>query len=133
LSAEAEESATARAGAREGRDPRPFWSVPADDLIARLRTTARGLATEEALRRRPGSAASHAGSARVARALRLLLAQFGSPIVATLIAAAILSIALGDVTDALIILVIVLVSGLLGFAQEWRADEAVADLLALVR
>jgi len=45
--------------------------------------------------------------------LTLLLAQFKNPIVLTLLAAAGLSLFLRDSTDAVIILVIVLVSGLL--------------------
>ena len=48
-------------------------------------------------------------------------------------AAAILSSFLGDVIDTIIILVIVLISGLLGFWQERGARDAVTKLLALVQ
>jgi magnesium-transporting ATPase (P-type) len=63
----------------------------------------------------------------------LLLAQFRSPIILTLLVAVTLSFSLRDATDALIILAIVLISGLLGFWQEWGAADAVAKLLALVQ
>jgi Mg2+-importing ATPase len=63
----------------------------------------------------------------------LLLAQFRSPIILTLLVAAALSLFLRDATNALIILAIVLISGLLGFWQEWGAADAVAKLLALVQ
>jgi len=63
----------------------------------------------------------------------LLLAQFRSPIILTLLVAATLSFSLRDAADALIILAIVLISGPLGFWQEWRAADAVAKLLALVQ
>ena len=63
----------------------------------------------------------------------LLLAQFRSPIILTLLVAATLSFSLRDATNALIILAIVLISGLLGFWQEWGAVNAVAKLLALVQ
>ena len=62
----------------------------------------------------------------------LLLRQFTSPIILILIGAAVLSIFLRDVTDAAIILSIVIVSGLLGFWQEHRAATAVAKLCAIV-
>jgi Mg2+-importing ATPase len=39
----------------------------------------------------------------------------------------------GDPTDSIIILVIVLASGLLGFWQEYEANSAVEKLLAIVR
>ena len=48
-------------------------------------------------------------------------------------AAALLSFALGDKTDASIVLCVLLMSTFLGFWQEHRAADAVAGLLALVR
>jgi len=69
----------------------------------------------------------------VSDTLTLLLAQFKNPIVLTLLAAAGLSLFLRDSTDAVIILVIVLVSGLLGFWQERGAADAVEKLLAIVK
>ena len=61
-------------------------------------------------------------------ALRLLLTQFESPLVLILAFAAIVSLVLRQWVDAGIILIIVLGSSLLGFYQEHRASQAVADL-----
>jgi Mg2+-importing ATPase len=66
-------------------------------------------------------------------ALTLLLAQFKSPIILILIFAAGLSLFLHDPMDATIILVIVLVSGFLGFWQERGAANAVEKLYAIVQ
>jgi Mg2+-importing ATPase len=66
------------------------------------------------------------------RAARLLAAQFQSPITLILVGAAILSLFLRDITDAVIILVIVCAGALLSFWQEYSAANAVAALLALV-
>jgi len=66
-------------------------------------------------------------------ALTLLLAQFKSPIILILIFAAGLSFFLHNPIDALIILVIVLVSGFLGFWQERGAVNAVEKLYAIVQ
>lgn len=63
----------------------------------------------------------------------LLLNQFKSPIILILIFAAVLSIFLKDAADAIIILTIVFISGLLGFWQERGASNAVEKLLALVQ
>lgn len=63
------------------------------------------------------------------RALRLLLSQFTSPIILILIGATALSMALGEVADAAIILAIVLASGLIGFRQEHHANRAIDALL----
>ena len=59
----------------------------------------------------------------------MLFAQFTSPIILILISATVLSMVLGQVADAAIILAIVLSSGLLGFWQEHGANKAVDALL----
>lgn len=65
--------------------------------------------------------------------LGLLLNQFRSPLVILLLFAMALSLFLGQTTDALIVLAIVLGSALLGFLQEYRAGHAVARLIAVSR
>jgi len=62
--------------------------------------------------------------------LRILAAQFASPLVILLVAASLVAIWVGDHVDAGIILVIVLVSASLGFVQEARSESAVAVLRA---
>lgn len=65
--------------------------------------------------------------------ITLFLNQFRSPLVLILLAAAILSFFLQDPTTAAIILVIVFVSGILGFWQERGATDAVKKLLSIVQ
>ena len=65
--------------------------------------------------------------------LTLLLSQFKSPIILILLFAVGLSFFLRDFTNAIIILAIVLMSGLLGFWQEHGAADAVEKLLAIIQ
>jgi Mg2+-importing ATPase len=62
--------------------------------------------------------------------LRILASQFASPLVLILVAASIVSIAVGDAVEAGIILAIVGLSAGLGFVQEARAEASVAALQA---
>jgi Ca2+-transporting ATPase len=62
------------------------------------------------------------------RWLRLLVRQFSSVLVAILAAAAVVSALIGDVADAIAIAAILVLNGALGFAQEWRAENAVSAL-----
>jgi Mg2+-importing ATPase len=64
---------------------------------------------------------------------RLLLRQFTDPIVLILFGATIVSMAVGDVTDGVIILAIIVPSGLLSFWQEHRAGETMKALMARVQ
>ena len=103
------------------------------DLLAQLHTTPRGLSSVEAQTRlmQIGPNANR-GRAEVTWP-RLLLNQFKSPLVLLLVFAMALSFFLGETTDALIVLSVVLLSALLGFFQEYRAANTMAKLLAIIK
>lgn len=111
----------------------PFWTLPLPELLQQLETSSEGLASEEAHQRLIRFGANHLRRKSPLREGVLLLSQFKSPIVLILLSAAGLSAFLGNPTDAFIILVIVLVSGFLGYWQERGASHAVERLLAVVR
>ena len=113
--------------------PRTFWSLSGQELLAPLETTLQGLTWNEARRRLEQDGGNRLKPSRRSTSLSLFLAQFKSPIILILIAAAFLSFALHDAADALIILAIVFLSGLLGFWQERGANRAVESLLAMVQ
>jgi Mg2+-importing ATPase len=110
-----------------------FWSMPPTDLLTQLETQPEGLSSEEAKRRLIRYGANLLKPPKRSDALALLLSQFKSPIILTLVFAAGLSFLLHDSVDAVIILMIVLISGFLGFWQERGAAHAVEKLLAIVR
>jgi magnesium-transporting ATPase (P-type) len=93
----------------------PFWSEPAERLFERLRSRAAGLRADEAAARlREHGPNALRPPARLA-ALRLLLRQFASPLVAILVFAALIALLVGDWTDAAMVLAILVGSALLGF------------------
>lgn len=107
-----------------------FWSIPPEDLIHRIGSGINGLDDAEArVRRTP--VAQRLGVRRHTD-FGLLLRQFRSPLILLLLAAAIVSMALAERVDSLIILLIVIGSGLLGFVQERGAIRAIEALRNLV-
>ena len=110
-----------------------FWSVPESGLLEKLGTSAGGLGTDEALRRLAGNGRNILKPSVETEWLPILLSQFKSPIIIILLFAAVLSLFLSSPADAIIILAIVFVSGLLGFWQEHGAANAVKNLLNMVR
>src|SRR5512132_414039 len=65
------------------------------------------------------------------RPLALVIDQLRSPLIALLVGACVLSAVLGEVADAVAIAAIVLLNAAVGFAQEYRAERALAALRAM--
>src|SRR5208283_5958698 len=113
--------------------PTAFWSVPSAEMLHQLESAPEGLTTSEAQRRLSQYGSNLLTPKKRSDTLTLLLSQFKSPIILILLFATGLSFFLHDHVNALIILVIILGSGLLGFWQEHGAADAVAKLLAIIQ
>ena len=110
-----------------------FWQLSINDALKLLETQATGIGTAEANKRLNQYGANTLKKANRFNNLIILFSQFKSPVTLLLIAAALLSAALGDTADTLIIMIIVLISSLLGFWQEKGAASAVSELLKMVQ
>jgi Mg2+-importing ATPase len=110
-----------------------FWHVPITELLQILKTSPEGLTSDESSARLQLYGPNQLKREKKAEGFAIFLAQFKSPIILILLFAVGLSLFLRDVTNALIIFIIIFVSSLLGFWQEYRASHAVKKLLAMVR
>jgi Mg2+-importing ATPase len=115
------------------QNPQSFWSISAAELLNKLQATAGGLTTDEAKKRLISYGANRLKPQKRSDAFTLLVSQFKSPIILILLAATGLSLFLHNFVDASIIFSIVVISGLLGFWQEFSASNAVEKLLAIVQ
>lgn len=110
-----------------------FWSIPVKDVLQKLDAAKEGLKGTEAQKRLALYGSNLLKPKKRTDVLTLLVSQFRSPIILILLFATGLSFFLHDTVDALIILIIVMVSGLLGFWQEYSASNAVNKLLSIVQ
>jgi Mg2+-importing ATPase len=113
-------------------DDSPWWSTSVEDTARSIGSTLGGLDADAASERLKRFGANTLKAAIRSGILPLLIRQISSPIVLILIGAALVSFAVRDPTDAVIILMIVFLSSLLGFWQEFRAASAVASLQKMV-
>src|SRR5215475_9762613 len=114
-------------------DTRESWHTrPIADLTAQLDTNVQqGLTFQEAAQRLQQDGPNELRKEQAVSALTLLAGQFENLVIWVLIGAALVSVALGEVVDGLAILAIVLVNAVIGFFQEYRAEQAVAALARL--
>ncbi|HEY9368196.1 cation-translocating P-type ATPase [Streptomyces sp.] len=105
-------------------------TASADRVLASVRETT-GLTEAEAARRLAGTGPNEVAARKPVRLHKRVLAQLTDPLIMVLLGAVVLTLAIGDHPDAIVIGLVVLVNTTVGVAQEIRADNAVAALSAL--
>jgi Mg2+-importing ATPase len=110
--------------------PFAYWSQDKRDVLARLSASESGLSSEEAAARLRRDGPNTFEQRERETVWRLLWRQFESPLVLILVFGSVVAFMLRDWTEGGIILLIVLGSTALGFAQEYHASRAVAALRA---
>jgi P-type Mg2+ transporter len=110
----------------------PYWNLKIPDLLNEVHSTTDGLSSAEARKRLQQVGPNVLKPHRHYTVFQSLVSQFTSPLVLILIFAAVVSVIAGELTDALIVIIIVIASALLSFVQEYRASQAVEKLRAQV-
>jgi len=110
-----------------------FWAIDQEILLASLQTKASGLSTLDAQKKLVNYGKNTIVSKNKTSPFVLFLTQFKNPIILILLFATIVSIYVGEQTDAIIIFFIIILSGLLSFWQEYTASKSMEKLLDMVR
>lgn len=110
-----------------------FSSIAIEQLFLQLQSSEQGLPESLAREKWQLQQSKEKKESRLQRELKLLIRQFSNPLVFLLIVAVILSAILGETSDTIIILSILLATGLLSFFQERNAGRAVESLQALIK
>jgi Ca2+-transporting ATPase len=109
--------------------PQNHHALTASESVAALKSDIRtGLTLTEVAQRLDQYGANSLPEAPGRSLTRALLAQFTNFLILLLLAATIVAAAIGEYADAVAIAAIVLLSAILGFVQEWRAERAIAAL-----
>jgi Ca2+-transporting ATPase len=108
------------------------WTVDATAVATALGVDlATGLTTDEAVDRMTRSGPNELVERAKTPTWRLLVEQFTNAMILVLIAAAVVTALIGDLKDTVVILAIVVLNGVVGFVQEYRAEQAMAALKRL--
>ena len=106
----------------------PVWAVSGEEALAQLGASARGLSEDDARRRLERHGPNRLREKPPRPAWLKFFDQFKDMLVLVLIGAAALAGAIGDIKDAVVILVVIVFNACLGFYQEYRAEATLAAL-----
>ena len=99
-----------------------------DNILTQLKTNITGLKDEEAKKRLDEFGPNELKEKKAVSPLILLLEQFKDFLIIILGIAAIISGVQGDWLEAIAIIIIVILAGVLGFLQEYEAEKAIDSL-----
>ena len=99
-----------------------------NEIIENLNTSLSGLSSENAQLRLREHGPNELKETKKRPLIFMFLEQFKDFMILVLIAAAVISGILGDVTDTIVIIIIVILNAVIGFVQKYRAEKAMEAL-----
>ena len=111
----------------------PSWHAhPADEALAALQSPDGGLSADEARARLDRYGPNRLTPPPKRSALLRFLAQFNNVLIYVLIAAGVVTVLLGEFTDAAVIAGVVLINALIGYVQEGKAEQALDAIRSML-
>ncbi|MEX2008231.1 MAG: cation-transporting P-type ATPase [Candidatus Spechtbacterales bacterium] len=112
---------------------KPWYQYEAHDVLKELRTTPAGLLDEDVTLRQTEHGSNTLPERRGRSLLAMVAAQFVSPLVGILILAAVISYFANHLVDMYVIVAVIVINTLIGFTQEYRAEQSMSALKKVVR
>lgn len=109
-----------------------YSQLSVEETLVSLKTRLSGLTEQEVHQRQLEKGYNRLESKPPVSAWKILISQFTNFIIYLLLIAVIFSIIIGEYTDSLVILAILIMNGLIGFFQELRANRSLESLKRLV-
>lgn len=109
-----------------------FHTLSVEQSLAALGSSLEGLSAAEAAARLARDGRNELPPPRRTSWLVILLRQFAGPLIAVLLVAAVVSVLLGDLEDALFIGIVLVFNALIGFFQEVKAEREIIRLFTLM-
>lgn len=108
-----------------------FYDKEVDEVLQELQTSAKGLTSQEAAERIKKYGYNELEEKKGKSLFQMFIDEFKDFMIVVLLIAALISLFVGETTDAVIIIAIVVLNALLGVIQENRANQALQALKKL--
>ena len=103
-----------------------------EDILSQYNSSAEGLSKKEVSRRQEKYGPNIIEEKKPTPLIKLFLMQFVDVLIGLLIVAAAASYAIGDIIDACVIMLAVLLNVIMGFIQEYRSQKAMESLKSFI-
>ncbi len=109
-----------------------WYQLNTADIFVQLDSSDSGLNSAEALKRLESYGPNRLEEEERPSRLRVFAAQFANPLIYIILVAALVTLLFRDYVDAVAIMVAVLLNAVIGYVQEYRAEDSVQALKKLV-
>ena len=111
----------------------PWHAIQKEEVLKKFVTNEDGLSTDVVNKRIEKYGANVLPVKKPPTLLKILWHQVMNPLIFILVAAAIASVAIGEVTDAVFILIVIVLNSALGGYQEYNAERSAASLQKMLK
>jgi cation-transporting ATPase F len=108
-----------------------WYRLPGEEVLAAMETRTEGLSPNEAETRQERYGPNTLKGKKETSPWRILLHQIASPLIYVLLAAMVVTVAIQHWADAIVIGIVVILNTVIGFIQEYRAENAIQALIKL--
>lgn len=109
-----------------------WHSLEIEEVLKNLNTSARGLTFDEAEKRLKKYGPNQLPKEKPLSTFKIFMDQFRGPLVIVLVAAALISLFLGEFVDFAIIGAAILLNTIIGFVQEYKANRSLERLKSMI-
>lgn len=106
-----------------------WHTITSKEVMQKLKTSDEGLTKKDASERLRKYGANKIQKTRIEGPFKILLRQLKNPLVFILLAATALAFFMGKMTDAAVIVSVVILNSIIGFIQEYQAGKAIQALI----
>lgn len=110
-----------------------YHQLLAKEVLSNLQSSLEGLTNEQVAELRKQYGWNTMPKPKSKKLAEIFLHQFLNPLIYVLIAAVVISLAIGDMKDAFFITAVIVFNAILGTYQEWRAENSAMALRDLVK
>ena len=110
-----------------------WHAMEIEDAIAKLQSSQNGLSQYQAQKRLKTFGKNKLPQDKSLSKIRLFLKQFQNPLIYILIIIVVIAFFIKHHTDAIFILIVVMINSLVSFIQEYKANKALASLKSIIK